>query len=480
MSSQSRPHADAQRADSRWLAVLLAPLFMYQADATIVNLATPTIRATLGASGAELELVVGGYLLASATLFITGARLGQARGYKPLFLTGLSLFGAASLACGLAPSAPALIAARVAQGAGGALLVPQILTGIQVTLEGERRTRALGLYGVALAAGAVVGQLLGGVVVSANLFGSHWRPVFLINVPISVAVLLAARRVLPAGAPVREGARLDLLGMVTLAAALFAIVLPLTVGRELGWPLWIWCVLGTSGPMLIGFVAVERRRGAASRSPLLNLELLRRPAVFWGLWPQAIAVSTYYALLFTLALYLQRGLGQSALLSGLTLVPWVAAFGLPGRLLARIPRRRRTMVAPVGCLILTAAYLAISMSVATGFDPVPLIMFLTVGGLGLGMNFSAILEHLVEAAGRDHAADISGVFTTSLQIAGAIGVAAFGTLYFALAPSSGPAHAGHAFAVTTAVFALTALIAAGAAYKAMQVRAPAAQLAAQS
>src|SRR5919204_5416902 len=151
------------------LAVLLTPLFMTQADATIVNVANPSIHATLHASGAELELVVGGYLLAYAVWLITGARLGEARGQRRMFLAGLTAFTLASLACGLAPGPLVLVVARILQGTGAALMVPQVLTGIQVHLDGAERVRALGFYAVALAGGAVAGQVLGGLLVSANL-----------------------------------------------------------------------------------------------------------------------------------------------------------------------------------------------------------------------------------------------------------------------------------------------------------------------
>jgi MFS family permease len=448
------------------LAVLLAPLFMYQADVTIVNVANPSIDADLGASGAELQLVVGGYLLASATLFITGARLGQTHGYRRLFLIGLGAFGLASLACGLAPAPAMLIVARVVQGAGGALMIPQILTGIQLTFtDAAERTRALGLYSIALAAGAVAGQILGGVIVAADLLGSQWRPIFLINVPVAIAVMAAGLRLLPADRIGDHPRRLDLPGIATLSSALLLLVLPLTLGREQHWPVWTWVSLAASLPLLLAFVAVERRAGDRGDAPLLNLHVLARPAIKWGLWPQAIVISTYYGLLFSLALYLQKGLGLSPLASGLTLVSWVAAFGVPGRFINRVPGSLAPLLAPAGCLILTAGYAAISASMFAGRHPEALlVVLLGIGGFGLGTTFSSILGHLTAAATPRYAADISGVFTTSLQVAGAIGVAVFGTAYLALVTR--PADATHAFAILTAVFAATALLAAAIAYRA--------------
>lgn len=450
------------------LAVLLGMLFMYQADVTIVNVAAPSIRADLGASGAALELVIGGYLLASATLLISGARLGYMLGYRRMFLVGVSVFGAASLACGLAWGPAILVVARVIQGIGGALAFPQVLTAIQVHVEeGPARTRALSLYSIALAGGAVAGQILGGLLVSADLLGLQWRPIFLVNVPISLAVVLAGLRVLPPDGPADRSRRLDVPGAAALSGAVLLIILPLALGREAGWPAWTWACLTASLPVFALFIVIERRRTADGRSPLVNLHVITRPAVAWGLWPQALAVSTYYGLLFTLALYLQHGLGRSALVSGLTVIPWVVAFAVPGRVLGRLPARTRPLLPLTGCVILAVAFASISVSMLAGHrSEVLLLGLLALGGLGLGTNFSSILAHLTEVATPRYAADISGVFTTSLQIAGAIGVAAFGTLYLSRAAHPGALAATHAFGVVTAASALVALVAGATGYRA--------------
>jgi MFS family permease len=436
-------------------------------DATIVNVAGPSIRSELGASGAELELVLGGYFLAYTMLLITGARLGQMRGFRRLFLVGLGVFTLASLAGGLASSPIALIVARIVQGIGAALTVPQVLTGIQLSFEGGERARALGLYAAALAGGAVAGQVLGGVLVSSDLFGTEWRPIFLVNVPIGGAVLLAALRFLPTERDTGTSRRIDLLGVATLSGALLLIVLPLVVGRQEHWPAWTWICLAGSAPLLVAFAAVERRLAARGGSPLVNLHVLAQPAISWGLLGMAAAIATYYALLFTLALYLQEGLGRSPLASGLILVSWVVAFGLPGRLIPRLPGRVEPLVAPAGFAILAVAYLAISADMFAGHHSAGrLVVLLGLGGLGLGTAFSATLAHLTKAATPRYAADISGVFTTCLQVAGAVGVAAFGTAYLGLLSAPGAAPATDAFAVVTMGFALTALCAGAAAYRA--------------
>jgi MFS family permease len=447
------------------LAVLLVAPFMAQADATIANVATPSLHADLGASGAALELVIGGYLIAFAVVLITGARLGQTHGYRRLFVVGLAAFGLASLACGLAPDPAVLVVARVVQGAAAALMFPQTLTGIQLSFDGPARVRAISLYAVALSVGAVAGQILGGVLISANLAGSHWRAIFLINVPIAAITIAWARRYLPSDPP-RASRSVDVAGVAALSVSCLLVVLPLVLGRVEGWPLWTWLCLAASGPAIAVFVLVQRRVAARGGAPLVNVGVLARPAVGWALAALLVATATYYALLFTLAQYLQEGLGRSALVSGLTVVPWVAAFGLAGQLVQRLPARLAPAVPAAGCLALTAAYAAVSATLFAGAHPEALLLaLLAAGGLGLGINFSAILAHLTTAVPPGYAPDISGVTSTTAVIGGAIGVACFGTLYLSLA-HAGEADATRAFAVTTASFAAAAGVAAVAARRA--------------
>ena len=229
MTHERLPHT------GRLLAILLMGPFMAQADATIANVATPSIRADLGASGAALELIVGGYMIAFAMLLITGARLGQTHGYRRVFVLGVTTFTTASVLSGIAPTPAVLVAARVLQGAGAALMFPQTLTGIQLSFEGAERARAIGLYAIALSSGAVAGQIVGGGLISLDLAGTGWRAIFLVNAPIGVAVALAAARYLPAD-DVRTTRHVDVPGVATLSAAIVLIVLPLVLGRAEGWP----------------------------------------------------------------------------------------------------------------------------------------------------------------------------------------------------------------------------------------------------
>ncbi|WP_222869881.1 MFS transporter [Actinomadura decatromicini] len=429
------------------LAVLLAGQFMVNVDVAIVNVAAPAIQDGLRPSGGALELVVSGYPLAYAVLLVTGARLGAARGHRRMFLLGLAGFTLASLACGLAPTTGVLIAARLAQGAAGAVMVPQVLSGIQLHFTGRARARAQGLFAVALSGGAVAGQVLGGVLVSANLAGLGWRPIFLVNVPVGLILFIAGLRLLPLD-PRGAKPKLDVGGVVLLSLAVLLAVVPLVFGREEGWPVWTWASLASCPPVFALFVRRQRRVAA----PLLDLTVLARPVVSWTLAALAAATGTYFAMLFVLALYLQQGLGKSALFSGLVLVSWVSAFGIAGTLTPRLPAW-----APVaGYVLLASVYLTIGL---THPDGAALVALLGFGGLGLGLGFAPQLVRLTSAVPPHQAADLSGLINTNFQLAGVTGVAAYGALYLGV-----PGGHAHAFTVVMLAFTATALTAACAAY----------------
>jgi len=454
------------RLRQRWLlAVLVAGQFMANVDIAIVNVATPSIHRDLHASGGALEFVVSGYVLAFAMLIITGARLGRIAGYRRVYLAGLAGFTLASLACSLAPGAGALIGARIAQGACAAVMVPQVLTGIQVSFDGRARTRALSVLVMTMSGSAVVGQALGGPLIAADVLGTGWRSIFWVNVPVGAVALAGAAILLPRAS--RGGtARLDLPGVGLLTAAMALLVTPLAFGREQGWPAWTWACLGASVVAFAGFTGFERRLAARGGDPVINLRLLARPIVAWELTANFARTSTYFAMLFVLAQYLQQGLGRSATYSGLVLVSWVAAFGVAAPATRRLPARAAPFGGVLGSLILAAAFAAVSASPAPG--PF-LVAALGAGGFGLGMAYSSLLGRLTAAVPPGEAADLSGLVNTSAQVAAVAGVAAFGTVYFALA-----SRPSHAFAVVTA--ALAASGCAGAACSFLSARRRAAEV----
>jgi EmrB/QacA subfamily drug resistance transporter len=459
------PDAAPAPAGSRWimLAVLLAGQFMALLDVTIVNVAMPTIGRTLHASGAELQLVVSGYTVSYAMLLITGARLGDLRGRRRIFMIGVTTFTVSSAICGFAPDIAVLIVARFAQGAGAAATIPQIMSVIQARFSGAARARALSAYSAVLASGFVAGQVLGGLLVNADLFGSQWRPVFLVNVPIGLAVLALAPRVVPRDEP--GGARrLDLAGLTIAVPAVFAIVLPLMLGHQEHWPWWVLACIAAGLVLAVAFIAVERRIAARGGDPLLNLRVLSAPSLASGLAAVTLLMTTYGAFLFSLALQLQGGLGESALRAGLTFAPCAVAFGICGFFWRRLPERIHHLLTPGGCLVALAAYVVLGLDLASGTRGGPqLQLMLVVLGASLALGFSPLVTHsLVHVPLRD-AADASGLFTTTLQLGQAVGVATFGSVFLTLAARGGPHASAHALATTFYWLALLLALAAAAA-----------------
>jgi MFS family permease len=462
--SQSRAQPLTAPDGGGILLVLLAALFMTTADNSIVNVAVPSISARLDASGGELELIVSGYILAYAVLLVIGARLGHLYGYRRIYLTGLGTFTLASLACGLAPDPPTLIVARIAQGIGAAVLVPQVLTAIQLAFDGVARTRALAYYPVALAGGAAAGQVLGGALISLNPYGTSWRSIFLVNVPVGATLFAAAVLRLPGDRP-RRRERLDISGVVAFTTALLLFVLPLMLGRDEGWPTWTWLSLVASVPAWAAFVALERRVGERGGHPLLQLRLFASRTVNWGLGAQAAATVTYASLLFILALYLQDGLGKSPFYSGMALLSWVIGFGFSGPLLRSLPPRVSNLTAPAGFALLGSAFLAIALeSLTVTPRGASLIVVLGCGGLGMGIGFSSLIGRLTGEVQRELASDLSGVLSTNSEVFSAIGIATFGTLYIALANTESAVSAVHALRWVTAALGASALLAAVAAH----------------
>ena len=363
---------DTTTSHASWLmlAVLLLGQFMCIIDVLVTNVAMPSIAASLHASGASLQLVVGGYTIAYAMLLITGARLGDRYGRRRTYLAGVLIFTTASLACALAPDSQALIAFRLVQGAGAAVLVPQVFSIIQLNFTGPARARALSAYAAVLSAGAVTGLVLGGVVVTADLFGTGWRPVFAINVPIGIVLAAAVPRLVPpdetsTGAPAANGAggrggQLDLAGLAAAACAVLLIVLPLVLGPEEGWPAWGFGCIAAGAVLAAAFVLIERRVAARGGDPLLNLAVLRAPALPSGLVTLAATQIGYGGLLFAYTLHLQVGLGESALRAGLSYLPFAAVFGLAGYNWRRLPAAARRVLVPAGLTVGILAYLALA------------------------------------------------------------------------------------------------------------------------
>ena len=333
------------------LPVLLAGTFMVVLDFFIVNVALPSMQRDLHAGTGAIEWVVAGFALTSAVFLITAARLGDRIGRRRTFSIGLGVFTLASAACGAAGTPTVLVAARLAQGIGAALVMPNVLSIINVTYTGPDLPRALGIYGLVMGLAAACGQLIGGGLIQADVAGLGWRLCFLINVPVGVAALALAPRFVPESRSERR-TPLDLIGTLLLTAGLTAVVLPLVEGRQHGWPAWTWISLAVAPLLLLGFVSHQRRLARRGGEPLLAPAMFRSRSFTAGLLTQLAFWCGQASFFLVLALYLQQGRGLSALDAGLVFtimaVAYVATSAQAPALVVRFGRR----LLAVGALVL--------------------------------------------------------------------------------------------------------------------------------
>jgi EmrB/QacA subfamily drug resistance transporter len=456
------PALSAERGSGAMLAILVMGQFMALLDATIVNVAIPSIRADLHASGAALQLVVAGYTTAYAMLLITGARLGTLVGHRRMFLAGLATFTLASLACGIAPSTATLVLARVVQGVGAAAMVPQTLSIIQTRFAGPSRTRAISVYGAALAIGGVTGQVLGGVLVELDLGGSTWRSVFFVNLPVGALALILALARLPrdeeAVNRVRHG--LDIPGLFLASTAVLLLVLPMVLGREDGWPAWTFVAMAAGLALAVAFVLLERRVAARGGRPLLDLDVVRSPGLPSALAALAAGMVSYGGFLFVFAFHLQGGLGDGALRAGLTFAPAGATFGLVGYFWRRLPTTWHPSLPVAGFAGAALGYLAIAATMRGGSDGgLWLFPLMAATGAAMGAGFSPLLAHGLVRVPLQQAGDASGLLTTVLQLSIVGGVTVFGDVFLSLSERVQPHASAAAFG--SVLFAIGAVTGAG-------------------
>jgi EmrB/QacA subfamily drug resistance transporter len=421
--------------------VVLAGTFVTFLDFFIVNVALPGISADLDADPAAISLVVAGYGLTFAAGMITGGRLGDLYGRRRMFAIGLALFALTSAACGLAPSAGLLVAARMLQGAAGSLLTPQVLAILGTVYTGPRRATAFASYGFAMGIAGVLGQLVGGALIQADVAGLGWRTIFLINVPVGLVTLALVPRLVPESfGGVRE--RLDLIGMVLGTATITALVLPLAEGQEHGWPAWTWLSLTAAPVLAAGFVWYQHRRARLGKPVLIHLELFRLRTFSIGCLTALTFSLVPASFFFVLALYLQQGLGYSAIFSGVVFA--VLGVGYFGALLGagRLGVRALTfgpIVVGVGCLaVLEADRAGTAWALAPG---------LALVGAGIGLVLVPLSSTALAGVDPRHAGSAAGVLSTAQQAGGALGVAVTGAVFFGAGPVV------HAFGVSLVVLA---------------------------
>ncbi|WP_245642543.1 MFS transporter [Nonomuraea candida] len=430
------------------LAAILTASFMELLDATIVTVAAPAIARDLGAGEAALQWTVAGYTLALGAGLITGGRLGDRYGRRRLFLLGLAAFLLASAGCGLAPGPGVLIAMRVAQGLAGGLMIPQVFGIIRGSFAPAARAGALGAYGAVLGLASIAGPLLGGLLVEADLFGLGWRAIFWVNVPIAIAGLALAARNLP-GSRAARAAKLDLPGAALASAATVLLLVPLVQGREWGWPWWSLVPAAASVPVAVLFLVRQRRLAVRGGEPILDPALLRVRAFAGGLAVSLLFFGGLGSFFLVLSLYLQLGLGYSALGTGLVILPYAIGSIITSGLGVRLAARAGRNLLVAGALTLAASQAALFLAVREGAEPSAwaLTVPLFAGGLGLGLTAPILLNVVLAGVPGRHAGAAGGVLSTVTQIGNALGVAVLGLVFFAELEHAAGDPAGYAGAL---------------------------------
>ncbi|SDI85669.1 drug resistance transporter, EmrB/QacA subfamily [Frankineae bacterium MT45] len=419
----------------KWLilALVLAAECMDLFDSTIVNVAAPTIREDLNASATALQWITGGYALTFAIGLITGARLGDIYGRKRLFIMGAYGFVLASLACALAPNAELLITFRLIQGFAAALLIPQGLGIMRATFSPKDLPTAFGIFGPVIGLSAVLGPILGGVLVDADLFGTSWRLVFLINLPLGIVAALGAAKYFPESVD-ENPPSLDIVGTILVAAFAGLLIYPLIQGREYGWPFWTYAMMLASavsfGLLVLWTISRQRRH----KDPLVVPSIFAHRGYSFGLVMILVFFAGMIGTMLTLTLFLQIGQGFSAIHAGLTLAPF--AFGMAvgagvgsGVLVPKLGRTALQIGGLIGGVGMAWMWLTVHNN-GLHTSSVDLIGPQLVWGIGTGMIVAPLFDFILAAVTDEETGSASGVLNAVQQLAGAIGVAVLGTIFF--------------------------------------------------
>ncbi|MBT0566691.1 DHA2 family efflux MFS transporter permease subunit [Williamsia sp. CHRR-6] len=458
MSTQSASAASPiTRFRGPAMAVLTFAMFMDLLDVTIVNVALPAIRSDLNASASQLEWVVGGYVLAFATVLITAGRLGDRYGRQRVFITGITGFTIASLSASLAQSGDMLVYSRVAQGLFAGLMVPQVLASVQALYKPRERAPIFAIIGVVTALAAVIGPVLGGWLVTSNPIGGQWRAIFYLNIPIGIVIVIAAVILVPNTRAARPSP-LDPLGVVLAAGGILLIVYPLVEGRQLGWPWWSFVMMAASPVVLALFIVNERRHShsddIAADSAMMPLRLFTHRGFAGGVAVQFLFQGSINAFFLILALYVQTGLNFSAIASGALTLPFslgaMTAAGLAVRLVSRLGR----LLPLIGATLITigtAATIYVLHSTGRDYSAWDTVIPMAIAGFGLTMTVVPLYDIALAAVDERDSGAASGVFGTFQQVGGALGVAIVGVLFFGAAGRYTQPELVHALAVASAV-----------------------------
>lgn len=426
----------AETSPYRWrwlvLAIVLAAEIMDLLDSTVVNIAAPTIRKDLGGTYAAIQWIAAGYTLAFAVMLITGGRLGDIFGRRRMFLLGAAGFTLSSVACAFATSPELLIGSRVLQGALGAVMIPQGFGVIKAIFPPTEMGRAFAAFGPVMGLSAVCGPIMAGALIDADWFGTGWRMIFLINVPLGLVAFLGALRFMPESRTPGTH-RLDLPGTLLVVAGSLMLVYPLVQGRELGWPVWTYALMAGALPVFGIFVWYERRR---QYPPLIEAGLFAKRAFSGGLAVVTGFFAGMIGFMLVFGLFLQIGLGYSPLSAGLTMAPWALGTAIGAALsgAALGPKFGRRVIHG-GLLVMLAGLVGVWYTLhhygvtTSGWALAPAVF---VAGLGMGLVLAPLFNVILSGVEDHEVGSASGVLNAMQQLGAAIGVAVVGTVFFSL------------------------------------------------
>lgn len=433
-----RAHPDpvslTSAAFRRWLGlvVLLTGSFVTSLDSFIVFVAVPSIRTSLGATFGETELIVAGYTLTAAVGLIVSGRLGDTFGRRRMFMIGFGAFTLASGLCGIAQSPVALIVSRLIQGCAASVLIPQVFALIRVTFtDAKERAKAFGWMGVTIGVGAIAGQIVGGLIIAADMWHLAWRPIFLINLPVGICALIGAP-LLVAESVNDAKERLDLVGALLSALGLSLLLYPLIEGREAGWPIWSLSMMG-AGVVVLGVFGLHQRwKTSQGAFPLLNTDLFRDRGFTVGLFLILLFFGTIGPLMLSFSYLAQIGFARSPMTAALDFSPLAACFTIASLLAGRRTHHGARKLLAAGAVVVAVGALAAYLVCSVLASPTPeyLILPLMVLGVGQGMFMTPVLNVVLSAIPENHSGAASGVLTTVQRAGYALGVAALEVPFF--------------------------------------------------
>jgi EmrB/QacA subfamily drug resistance transporter len=435
--SQAPDHSAASSGKWVGFAVILAAMVLNILDSTILNVAAPSIQRDLSLSASALEWIAAAYTLAIAVGLLAGGRLGDAFGRKRMLMSGLVGFVASSVLCSVAWSSETLIAGRVLQGLAAAVMIPQTFGLIRDIFGPADIGKAFAAFGPAIGLSTVLGPVVAGGLIELDPFGTDWRSLFLVNVPVGVFAIAVGRRVLPSTEPAHRGMRLDWIGIVLTAIVSLLVVFPLVEGRTLGWPVWLVGVAAAAIPLLVVIGRRQRRRIARGETPLVELSVLRKRSYVSGVVFTMIFFGSIVGFSLATGLFLQIGLGMTPMRAALYLAGFAvgAFFGSGVGAWATTAVGRPILHVGLAVMAVGTTVLYVSLRGAGSSDGhvgwLELVPGMVVYGVGMGMIFVPLFSIIMGEIEDHEVGSASGMLESFQQLGASIGVAALATLFFA-------------------------------------------------